>query len=127
MNIILEFIEKSLFNQALIIIIAIILCLSLLSELLKITAKTRQEASRMIHSEQLGFMGFILYLILAALHLLSFKLFGIKSDILSSFLNTSMKKLLFLALFLVLFTFLFERSVAFFRRKLDTKKAEVSI
>lgn len=127
MNIILEFIEKNLFNQALILIIAIILCLALLSGLLKITAKTRKEASRMIRSEQFGFMGFILYLILAALHLLSYKLFGIKSDILSSFLNTNMKKMLFFALFIVLFTFLFERSVAFFRRNLDTKKAEVSI
>ena len=127
MNIFLEFIEKILFNQALILIIAIILCLSLLSELLKITAKTRKEARRMILSEQFGLMGFILYLILAALHFSSYKLFGIKSDILSSLLNTNIIKLLFFALFLVLFTFLFERSVAFFRRKLDTKKAEVSI
>ena len=122
MNVIIDFIEENLFNQALISLIVTIICINLLSGLLVITAITRQEEKRMVSSEQFGFMGLILNIIFVFLHLFSDKLFGVENDILSVSLNTNVKVIIFSIIFAAQFIFLLGRSTKLFKRMFFMQK-----
>ena len=122
MNVIIDFIEENLLNQALISLIVTIICINLLSGLLVITAITRQEEKRMVSSEQFGFVGLIINIIFVFLHLFSDKLFGVENDILSVYLNTNVKVIIFSIIFVAQFIFLLGRSTKLFKRMFFTQK-----
>ena len=122
MNVIIDFIEENLLNQALISLIVTIICINLLSGLLVITAITRQEEKRMVSSEQFGFVGLIINIIFVFLHLFSDKLFGVENDILSVSLNTNVKVIIFSIIFVAQFIFLLGRSTKLFKRMFFTQK-----
>ena len=122
MNVIIDFIEENLLNQALISLIVTIICINLLSGLLVITAITRQEEKRMVSSEQFGFVGLIINIIFVFLHLFSDKLFGVENDILSVSLNTNVKVIIFSIIFAAQFIFLLGRSTKCIKRMFFMQK-----